>query len=192
MQNPEGGRALSSALLLLTSTLELKSPVPGGFPFSYNCPVTSFMSFVKCHYSPLTTLPKGTLAPVGSAPYPALYQFPSCIIFYMTTLYIFLHGQSLTLTINSMETGIIVHCVYFCVLCPGMCSGSCRPIITEHTSKGMNLAFRFVLALSSHGSGCLLMSSDFSKATMSVFEAMPFFGAGLFCAVLISDGFDFY
>lgn len=61
--------------------LELKGPLPGGFPFSYNCPVTSFMSFVKCHSSPLTTPPKGTLAPVGSAPSPALYRFPSCIIF---------------------------------------------------------------------------------------------------------------
>lgn len=98
--------------------LELKGPLPGGFPFSYNCPVTSFMSFVKCHSSPLTTPPKGTLAPVGSAPSPALYRFPSCIIFYMTTHCVFLHGQSLILTTNAMETGIIVHCVYFCVLCP--------------------------------------------------------------------------
>lgn len=97
----------------LISTLELKGPVPGGAPFSYNCPVTSFPSFVKCHYSPLTTL-----APVGSAPYLALYRFPSCIIFDMTTHYIFLYGQSLILTINSMEIGIIVHCVYFCVLRP--------------------------------------------------------------------------
>lgn len=49
----------------------------------------------------------------------------------------------------------------------------------------MNLALHFA-------SGYLLMSTDFSTAAMSVSEARPFFGAGLFCAVLISDGFDFY
>lgn len=75
---------------------------------------------------------------------------------------------------------------------PGMRSESCRPIITEYTSKGMNPALCFALALYSHGSGCRLMGTDFSTAAMSVFEAMSFFGAGLFCAVLISDGFDFY
>lgn len=151
---PEGGRVLSSALLLLTSTLELKGPVPGGFPSVTIALSHSFMSFVKCHYSPLTTLSKRTLAPVDSAPYPALYQCSSCIIFYMTTHYIFLHGvysRAENTEVNTMYNNPCFHRVY------SQCEG-------------------------------LTMKS----AAMSVSEAMPFFGVGLFCAVLISDGFDIY
>lgn len=56
----------------------------------------------------------------------------------------------------------------------------------------MNLALCFALAPLQSWFWLPLDEHNFSTATMSVFEAMPFFGAGLFCAVLISNGFDFY
>lgn len=92
VQNPGGGGVCSSFWPKQSAALRplhWRVSFLECFSFSYNCPVTWFMSFVKCHHPLLTTPSKGTLAPapVGSVPYPALYWFPSCIICYLTTHY---------------------------------------------------------------------------------------------------------